>query len=70
MNMIRVLNRLDPDQDRHFVSPDMGPNCLQRSSADYTSRQSCHVVIVVYLLFYIFNESAIFCFLVPHVKMQ
>ena len=20
---------LDPDQDRHIVSPDLGPNCLQ-----------------------------------------
>ena len=24
-----MLNCLDPDQDRHFVSPDLGPNCLQ-----------------------------------------
>ena len=23
-------NRLDLDQDRHFVDPDLGPNCLQR----------------------------------------
>ena len=22
----RVLNSLDPDQDRHFVGPDLGPN--------------------------------------------
>ena len=21
---------MDPDQDRHFVGPDLGPNCLQR----------------------------------------
>ena len=33
-NTIRVSNGLDPDQDRHFVGPDLGPNCLQRSSAD------------------------------------
>ena len=26
----RVSNSLDPDQDCHFVSPDLGPNCLQR----------------------------------------
>ena len=26
---IRVSNRLDPDQNRHSVSPDLGPNCLQ-----------------------------------------
>ena len=30
---IRVLNGLDPDQDRHSVGPDLGPNCLQRLSA-------------------------------------
>ena len=33
-NTIRVLNNLDPDQARHFVVPDLGPNCLQRLSAD------------------------------------
>ena len=33
-NTIRVSNGLDPDQDRHFVGPDLGPNCLQRLSAD------------------------------------
>ena len=27
-------NSLDPDQDRHSVGPDLGPNCLQRLSAD------------------------------------
>ena len=30
----RVSNKLDPDQARHFVGPDLGPNCLQRSAAD------------------------------------
>ena len=39
-NTIRVSNNLDPDQARHFVGPDLGPNCLQRLSADTTSRQS------------------------------
>ena len=29
----RVSNSLDPDQDRRFVGPDLGPNCLQRLSA-------------------------------------
>ena len=38
-NTIRVLKSLDPDQARHYVGPDLGPNCLQRSSADDTSRQ-------------------------------
>ena len=27
-------NRLDPDQDRHIVGPDLGPDCLQKLSAD------------------------------------
>ena len=38
-NTIRVSNSLDPDQARHFVGPDLGPNCLQSISADNTSRQ-------------------------------
>ena len=33
-NTFRVSNGLDPDQDRHFISPDMGINCLQRLSTD------------------------------------
>ena len=36
---IRVPKSLDPDQARHFVGPDLGPNCLQRLSAGNTSRQ-------------------------------
>ena len=28
-NATRVSNRLDPDQARRFVGPDLGPNCLQ-----------------------------------------
>ena len=35
---IRVSNILDPDQDRHSVGPDLGPNCLQRFSADKKKR--------------------------------
>ena len=31
---IRVSNGLDPDQDQHYVGPDLGPNCLQRLSED------------------------------------
>ena len=30
---------LDPDQARHFVRPDLDQNCLQKLSADDTSRQ-------------------------------
>ena len=35
----RVSNILDPDQARHFVGPDLSPNCLQRLSADNTSKK-------------------------------
>ena len=35
---IRVSNSLDPDQDRHFVGPDLGQKCFQRLSADNKSR--------------------------------
>ena len=31
---MRVSNCLDPDQDRRFVGPDLGPYCLQSLSAD------------------------------------
>ena len=33
-NKIRVSNGLVPDQDQRSVGPDLGPNCLQRLSAD------------------------------------
>ena len=33
-NTIRVLSSLDPDQARQNVGPDLGPNCLQRLSAN------------------------------------
>ena len=29
-----MSNSLNPDQARHFVGPDLDPNCLQRLSAD------------------------------------
>ena len=31
-------NSLDPDQAQHFVRPDLGPDCLQRLSADNPSK--------------------------------
>ena len=34
-----MSNRLDPDQARHFVVPDLGPVCLQRLSAEDTRRK-------------------------------
>ena len=50
-----VSNSLDPDQARHFFGPDLGPNCLQRLSADDKSRQSqasngpAHEIVVCWL---------------------
>ena len=32
-----MSNSLDPDQARRFVGPDLGPNCLQKLSADDSS---------------------------------
>ena len=32
-----VKQSLDPDLARHFVGPDLGPNCLQKLPADDTS---------------------------------
>ena len=40
-NIIRVSNSLDPDQDRH----DLGPNCLQKLSADDTMSQRVKRII-------------------------
>ena len=42
-NTISVANSLDPDQARHYVGPDLGPNCLQWLSADGTSRQRVNI---------------------------
>ena len=39
MNTIKVENSLDPDHAQHFIGPDLCLNCLQRLSADDTSKQ-------------------------------
>ena len=46
-NTIRIPNSLDPDQARHFVGPGLGPNCLERSSADGTSGQRVEVIYYI-----------------------
>ena len=38
-NTTWVSNSSDPDLAQQHVGPDLGPNCLQRFSADVTSRQ-------------------------------
>ena len=37
--MIQVSKSLDPDQADIFVGPDLGPNCLQRLSADIAGKE-------------------------------
>ena len=39
-NILRVSNRLNPDQDRRYVSPDLDSNVLQRLSADDKSHMA------------------------------
>ena len=38
-NTILVSSSLDQDQDQHSVSPDLGPNCLQRLTVDSKNHQ-------------------------------
>ena len=45
--MIRVSNSFDPHQVRHFVSPSLGPNCLQRLTADDTSRKRVNATVKI-----------------------
>ena len=42
-----MSKRLDPDQARRIVGPDLGPNCLPRLSADDTGRQRVKTIEVV-----------------------
>ena len=51
MNTIRVSNSSDPDQAGHVVGPDLGPNCLQKLSADVTSRRRVNHPSVLYYAF-------------------
>ena len=45
-NTIRASNSLDPDQARHYVGPDLDPNCLQMLSTDETGGQIVKVGVV------------------------
>ena len=38
-NTISVSNRLDPDQDRQYVGPDLGPNRLQRPKSPLARKE-------------------------------
>ena len=41
-----MSNSLDPDQARHFVRPDHGPNCLQSLSADNPGREGVNILLL------------------------
>ena len=58
-NTIRVSNSLDTDQIRRFVGPNLGPNCLQRLTADDISRQRVNIYQhdkVLPLILYLLHE--------------
>ena len=44
--ILSVSNNLDPYQAQHFIGPDLGPNFLQRLSADATSKHRVKVGVV------------------------
>ena len=44
--IILGINIFDADEARRFVRPDLDPNCLQRLSADDSSRQRVKHTIV------------------------
>ena len=46
-NTIRVLNSLDPDQAGLFVGAGQDPNCLQKLSADNTSRITIKPLVII-----------------------
>ena len=48
-----MSNSLDPDQARHYVGPDLGPNCLHRLSAEDTTRQTVCIGYLQRTLLYI-----------------
>ena len=53
----QVSNPLDPDQDLHFVGPDLGPNCLQRLSTDDKSRHLARVKAMKMRIFVQFSKD-------------
>ena len=48
-NTIRVSKGLGPDQDRHSVGPDLGPNCLQTTkvatSKEIVKKSDCFYLV-------------------------
>ena len=44
-----MSNSSDPDQARHFVGPDLGPNCLQRLSVGKDVLDTVFALILILL---------------------
>ena len=42
-----MTNSLDPDQAQYFLGPDLGLNCLQRLSANDSSRQTIKCLLLL-----------------------
>ena len=51
-----MANILDPDQDQHSIGPDLGSNCLQRLSADDSSRQRLKFLYASFVLFQVYSD--------------
>ena len=62
-----MSNSLDLDQDRHFVGPDLGPNCLQRlSNLDNKLQQARKELGIFFSCIYLLDtsENQIFKYLI------
>ena len=46
---ISVVNGLDPDQDRHNVGPDLGPNCLRMTKVDASKERVKFCKLTIHL---------------------
>ena len=68
-----MSNSLDPDQARHFVGPDLGPNCLQKLSADDTTDKELEIKHSFYIHVnhgtsanrLLLSDLGLHCFLMP-----
>ena len=60
MNSIRVSNSLDRDQAQHLVGPDLGPNCLQRLSADDPISPICKAFLHDFCHLLMFSQNHFF----------
>ena len=59
-----VSNSLDPDHHRYFVAPELGPNCLQRLSADKLPQSGKELKIFITL------ENVLFYAKLPNATLQ